>query len=76
MADDEVYQLLNPDDVRVILSYANNDMRLSGAARDTFYARNTYEYALDRIYRKTKLNPRSFYDLVKLVRAIANAGHS
>lgn len=70
--DDEVYRNLTPDEVRLIVAYANNGMRLSPAARDSFYNWRSAQYHLERIYKNTRLNPRDFFDLVKLMKVIAN----
>lgn len=50
-----------------ILAFAECDMNYSETGRKTYVARNTLIYRLEKIHRVTGLNPKRFYDLVKLV---------
>ena len=52
---------------RVILAYAAHDMCCYRAHDDVHLSKNGMNYYLDRIQKDTGLNPRCFYDLVKLV---------
>lgn len=53
---------------KVVIAYAENDMRLDKAAAAAHYHRNTIQYHIEQIRRKTGLNPKKFFDLVKLYR--------
>lgn len=66
----EGMELLTRMDVDVLMAFAKCDMRVCKASRDTFYHRNTFEWHLARIRSKTGLNPKKFYDLIKLVNAV------
>lgn len=50
-----------------ILSYARNDMNLCKTAQEYGVRYETFWYRFNRIQEKTDLNPRCFYDLIKLV---------
>ena len=76
MTDDEIYSNLSKDDVRVIIAFANSDMNLMKAARESFFSRGAAIWHLEKVYKRTRLNPRNFRDLAKLVEVIENAGHS
>ena len=52
------------------LAYAKYGMRLSETARRLIFHRNTVQYHLDQVKKKTGLDPHNFYDLVKLVQAL------
>lgn len=54
-------------DYRVILSLAKNDMRPTDAGYEMDLHRGTVMYRIDKIKRLTGLDPRKFYDLIKLV---------
>ncbi len=51
----------------VILKFAECDMKISSASRALYMHRNTVDYHLEIARRETGLNPKRFYDLVKLV---------
>lgn len=61
---------LTQEDKNVILAFAENDMTDSKTARDLSYHRNTIKYHIIKVEEKTGLNPRKFYDLIKLVSLI------
>lgn len=63
---------INEKEKMTFIDYCDRDMNLSKTASETFYHRNTIEYRLDSIQRKTGLNPRRFYDAVKLMEMIKN----
>lgn len=54
--------------LKIIRAYAKNNMRVTEAARDLKYHRNSIMYHFERIHEKTGLDPKNFYDLVKLLR--------
>lgn len=54
-------------DVQVILGFADNNMNVSETSRSLFMHRNTVVYHLDKVKRKTGLDPLNFYDLMELV---------
>ena len=60
---------LSAREKEVILALADNDMNVSAASVKLFQHRNTTVYNIEKIKRKTGLNPMIFYDLVKLVEA-------
>lgn len=51
---------------KIVIAMCQNDMNVSRVARAERYHRNNIVYHLDQIQKKTGLNPRSFFDLVKL----------
>lgn len=53
---------------RLILeAFAAHDMNATCAANALYMHRNSLLYRLNVIHRETGLNPRKFYDLVKLL---------
>ena len=50
-----------------ILAMAEHDMNVIAVANEMHYHRNTMYYRLEQINKDYGLNPRRFYDLVKLV---------
>lgn len=59
--------MLTERDREVVLAFAKNNMDAAKAARDMPMHRNSVIYHLERVKKKTGLNPLVFYDLVKLV---------
>ena len=57
-----------------ITSYANNNMRLVAAAKEAGIDHRTLSLRLDGVYRSTKLDPKNFFDLGKLVDYIQREG--
>ena len=51
---------------RVIIALAQNDMSINGAAKAMCYYRTNIDYHIGRIRETTGLNPRKFFDLIKL----------
>ena len=49
------------------MEFAENDMNMSETARVLHVARQTVLYHLQKVYKKTGLNPLVFYDLVELL---------
>lgn len=54
----------------IIKAYACNKMRLNETGRKLNYHRNTICYHMEKVYKETGLDPRDFFDLVKLLRMI------
>ena len=61
---------LTAKEKEIILAYANNDMVLINTAADVGLDFRTVAAKLDIIYKVTKLNPRKFFDLIKLVQMV------
>ena len=62
-------------DVRMVLAFAENNMRVSHTARKTFYHHNTVDYHLGKVKQETGLDPHNFYDLGKLVKMLGSNNH-
>lgn len=58
---------MNEAEKKIILSLAGHDMCISKTSRAIHMHRNTIEQHFEKIRQKTGLNPRKFYDLVRLV---------
>lgn len=58
---------LTEREAEIVFALADNDINVSRASRSSFMHRNTIQYYIDKIYFKTGLNPKNFYDLCKLV---------
>lgn len=58
---------LNDIERETILAYAKCDMNANATGKMIFASHNTVEYWLAKIFLKTGLNPKKFYDLIKLV---------
>ena len=54
-------------DKKILLAYAENNMRAKWAAKQLDIHWNVVYNRLDRIWDKTGLDPHNFYDLQKLV---------
>lgn len=61
------YKALDERDYRIILSFAKNSMREPETSWDLDVHRNTITYRIRKIKALTGLDPREFYDLIKLV---------
>lgn len=61
------YNELTQREQEIMRCFADNDMRVTPVAEAMHYHQNTVSYYLKRIYEKTGLNPRNFYDLAKLM---------
>lgn len=59
---------MNKEDAHIVVAMANHNMNATDVARAIFVHRNTVLYHLDKVKRQTGLDPRRFYDLVKLVK--------
>jgi len=69
----DVVNALLDKDAQTIIAYANNNMKLGKAADELMIDYRTLASRLDFIYKRTKLNPRRFRDLVKLVQILDEA---
>lgn len=58
---------MNDLETRIILLMADCDMNITDTAKVMYVHRNTVVYHIDKIKRKTGLNPTKFYDLCQLV---------
>ena len=65
--DAEERKELTDVDVQVVLTFADNNMNATETGKKLFMYRTTVKYHLERVERKTGLNPLKFYDLVELV---------
>ena len=68
----------NPIDERdydVILGLAENRMQVENAARMIFMHPRSVSYRIRKIHDVTGLNPLYFYDLIKLVDMVKEAGY-
>lgn len=61
-------------DCTIVHVFAENDMRGNLTAKQLFMCESSVTYHFRKIRKKTGLNPRNFYDLVKLVQAIKKVG--
>ena len=59
---------MNDLEARIILVMADCDMKITEVAKVMYVHRNTVVYHIDKIKRKTGLNPTKFYDLCELVK--------
>lgn len=64
--------MLTEREKQIILTVAECDIILTAAAKKLYVHRNTLIFQLDKIQVKTGLDPRNFYDLVKLVEMVGN----
>ena len=58
---------LNEADVECLRTFAKNNMNESATAKEMYCHRNTVKYHIERIRHITGLDPKRFYDLVKLI---------
>ena len=59
---------------QIIVEMANNDMCIDRVANAMNYCRTNIQYHIGRIRAITGLNPRSFFDLIKLYEMVTG-GH-
>ena len=57
-------------DKKLLKAYAENDMNMIKTSNVVYLHYNTIRYRFQLIQRETGLNPRNFYDLVKLLKII------
>ena len=58
---------LTAKECEILLAFAENNMNRSEGARSLFMSPSGFYHHFDKIEDKTGLNPRNFYDLVKLL---------
>ena len=58
---------MNETDKEILIVFAENNMNVCETARVLIYHRNNVDYHLKRIEEKTGLNPKNFFNLVKLL---------
>lgn len=61
---------LSAKDIILIKAFAKGNMRLANAAAETGLNESTIRRRLSSIYKKSKLDPRLFYELRKLIEYI------
>ena len=54
-------------DREILISFAKNGMVVSRVAQQLFMHRNTVEYHLQKVKRKTGLDPRNLFHLAELL---------
>lgn len=64
---------MNDREVSVILTLADCNMNVTDTSKVLYVHRNTVVYYIDKIKRKTGLNPTRFYDLCKLVEMVGGS---
>ncbi len=68
--DRDLLNSLNENEIETVLAFAEHDMTVQRTAKEGFLHYNTVLYRLSRVKDKTGLDPRNFYDLVKLVQML------
>ncbi len=63
---DKTLSSLNADECALLAAYFENDMSLSKTSQELFIHKNTLQYKLNHIFKKSGLNPRTFKDAVLL----------
>lgn len=58
---------MTTDDHLLLRAFAEHNMNVTDTANAVYMHRNSLVYRLQVIHRETGLNPRKFYDLVKLL---------
>ena len=60
--------MLDEKEIRnTLIAYANGKMRRYAAAKTLYLSVSTLEYRLQKIKKVTGLDPKNFFDLVKLL---------
>lgn len=54
----------------IVLTMADSNMNLCEVARKLYFSRRNIDYHCLKICEKTGLNPKNFYDLIKLVEMV------
>lgn len=70
MPNVELTETLTPAQIECIAAYAANNMNLQATAISLYRHRNTIEYHLREVKRKTGLDPRGFFNLIRLLNLI------
>lgn len=60
-------KMLNEVEIEVIRGLADNRMNVSETARALYMHRNTVGYRIERVKKKTGIDPLDFYGLCKLL---------
>lgn len=58
---------MTQEQAETVITFARHDMNVTDTARVMYLHRNTLVYRLDKITSDTGLNPRRFFDLVRLL---------
>lgn len=61
---------LSEDEVLTVVAYAHSNMNVHETSRRCYCHRGTVEYRLRRVKEKTGLDPRNFFELIKLLYGI------
>ena len=71
---DENYDILKLSDVQkeTIRAYAECDMSATKTAKYMYMCLNGVNYNLKEIKKKTQLDPKRFYDLIKLLKVVGD----
>lgn len=62
--------MLTETDKRIVAAYAKNDMNCNRTGDALHYNHTSVHYHLNRIREITGLDPRKFYDLIKLLEEV------
>lgn len=62
---------LTPKQVQIIRLLADNGLKVKPVADAMFYNINTITYHISQVKKATRLDPRNFYDMVELLKLIA-----
>ena len=66
--------MLDSKKIAIIRSLAENSLSVTRMAKKLYIHRNTALYHVDQIKKKTGLDPRKFYDLIKLLEMAEDGG--
>lgn len=66
----EIKDKLNRTEKTLVLRFAVQDMNVSKVARIEYMHRNTVYFHFDKIKEKTGYDPRCFFELMELVKAL------
>lgn len=66
----ELTEPLTPAQIECIAAYAANNMNIQATATSLYRHRNTIEYHLREVERKTGLDPKGFFNLIRLLNLI------
>lgn len=65
---------LNSKEREIIMALAKNDLKVEAVAKEVYRSRSGVLYIVDKIKKKTGLNPLCFYELVELVKEVKERG--
>ena len=54
----------------IVWALCRNDLKVKPAAGELFYGKSSLAYQIEKIKEKTGLDPRNFYDAIKLLAMI------